>query len=178
MLGTTYLGGAGESNFHHALMLGDRGPGRRSVPVNDVDDPGWKAGLLAQGSHVQGAQGRLLRGFQDDRAAGRQCRSPLPGEHHYRVVPGDYLADDADRLLPRHRHVVVACAEDGRISLRDAIFDMRFSIYASSLWGSRDMGSLGHWDLLLLATRSLTLIESCSILGIGRSSSALTIIRI
>ena len=48
-------------------------------------------GLLDEAGDVEGGEGRLLRGLEDDGAAGGEGRAQLPGEHHEREVPRDDL---------------------------------------------------------------------------------------
>ncbi len=75
--------------------------GRLAQAVDDVDDARREAGLEGQLADAQGGQRRLLGGLHDDGVAAGQGRAPLPGEHQQREVPGDDLADDADRLAQR-----------------------------------------------------------------------------
>ena len=70
-------------------------------PVTMLTTPSGKPGFLDQFAEAQRRERRLLGRLQHDGAAGRQRRRQLPGRHHQREVPGDDLADDADRLAQR-----------------------------------------------------------------------------
>src|SRR5207247_10850340 len=48
----------------------------------------------------------LLRRLEDGRAASRQRRSPFPRLHEQWKIPGDDLADDADRLVARIAEII------------------------------------------------------------------------
>ena len=87
--------------FHH------RGP-RLAIAEHDVDDAIGDARLLSQFSQPQTSERRLLGRLHDDRTAGGQSWSPLPCGHQQRKIPGDDLADDADRLAARIAEIVSA----------------------------------------------------------------------
>src|SRR5262249_42204635 len=91
---------AGEGNLVDVHVSADGGTGGRAVAGHDVDDAVGEAGLLRQGGDAQGGQRRLLGRVQDDGAAGRKGRTPLPRLHQEREVPRNDLADDADRFVP------------------------------------------------------------------------------
>lgn len=74
---------------------------RRSIPGNHVDHARREARLLNERAQIQRRQRSLLGRFHHDRATRGQRRSPLPGQHQHRVVPGNDLPDHAHRLLPR-----------------------------------------------------------------------------
>ena len=82
-------------------MLDEVGAGRRPVAGDDVDRAGREADLGRELGEPQRGQRRLRVGLEDDRAAGRERGRELPRRHQQRVVPGDDLARDADRLLQR-----------------------------------------------------------------------------
>ena len=90
---------AGEGDLVDVHVAAEGRAGGRAEAGHDVDDAVGEAGFLGQLRHAQGGQRRLLGGLQDDGAAGRQGRTPLPRLHQQREVPGDDLADDADRLV-------------------------------------------------------------------------------
>ena len=81
---------------------------RLAHAVDDVDHAGREARFPGQLGDPKGRQRRLLGGLHHDRVAAGQGRAPLPGEHQQREVPGDDLADDADRLAQRVRKEVAA----------------------------------------------------------------------
>ncbi len=60
--------------------------------------PGGIPYLGRQLAEPQRCQRRLRIRLEDDRAAGGDRGRKLPGGHHHRVVPGDDLRADADRL--------------------------------------------------------------------------------
>ena len=84
-----------------------RGATTRCAPVvgpspgDDVDDAGRDPDLGRELAEAQGGQRRGRVGLQHDRAARGERGAELPGSHHDRVVPGDDLRADADRLLQR-----------------------------------------------------------------------------
>ena len=72
---------AGEGDLVHVHVAGKRGPRGRAEAGHHVDDAVGEAGFLGQCRHAQSRQRRLLGRLQDDRAAGRQGRAPLPRLH-------------------------------------------------------------------------------------------------
>ena len=79
--------------------MGDEGrAGGLAQAVEDVDDAGREARLLGQLGDAQGRQRRLLGRLHHDGVPAGQGRAPLPRQHQQREVPGDDLADHADRL--------------------------------------------------------------------------------
>ena len=121
------------------------GAGGRAVTRDDVDNAVGEAGFLGQGSDTQGRQRRLLGRLKDDRAAGRQGGAPLPRLHQQREVPGNDLADDADRFVTGVAEVrpfdgdglaldlvgpagVIAVALDGQGQVRGQGIVIRFAV--------------------------------------------------
>ena len=70
--------------------------------------PAGKPASSRQLGDAQGRQRRLLGRLHHDGVAAGQGRTPLPGQHQQREVPGDDLADDADRLPQRVRQEAAA----------------------------------------------------------------------
>jgi hypothetical protein len=66
---------------------------------HDVDDALRHAGALADLGEEDGGQRGEFGRLQHHRAAGRQRRRDLPGQHQQREIPRYDLADDADRLV-------------------------------------------------------------------------------
>ena len=98
------LGGidvAGERDLVDVGVGNHGGAGGLAQAVDDVDHAGGEAGFLGELRHAKGRQRRLLGRLHHDRVAAGQGRSPFPGEHQQREVPGDDLADHADRLPQR-----------------------------------------------------------------------------
>ena len=63
--------------------------------------------LLGELGEQDGARGRGVAGLEHDGVARGEGRGDLPDHHHQRVVPRRDLADDADRLAPDERRVVL-----------------------------------------------------------------------
>ncbi len=76
----------------------------RAGAGQDVDDAG-REDLGQDLGEGEGAQRRPGGRLQDDRVAGRQGRTELPGGHVERVVPRRDRGDDADRVAPDDRGV-------------------------------------------------------------------------
>ena len=102
---------AGEGDLVDVHVAAEGGAGGRAVAGHDVDDAVGKPASWASCGDAQGGQRRLLGRLEDDGAAGRQGRAPLPRLHQQREVPRDDLADDADRLVPRVAEV--SCPSTG-----------------------------------------------------------------
>src|SRR5579872_1851365 len=68
-----------------------------TVAGDDVDDAGGQADALDDLGEGDGSDGGELRRLEHDSVTGGQRRGDLPGEHEQREVPGDDLADDAER---------------------------------------------------------------------------------
>jgi hypothetical protein len=85
---------------------GDEGMARErraagiSEPGNDVDDASGKARLMDQTGKLEERRGSFLRCLQDDRAAGRECRTELDGGQKELRIPRDNGGDDPDRFAP------------------------------------------------------------------------------
>ena len=98
----------GEGDLVDVGMRDQGRAGGLAEAVDDVDDAGREAGFEGQLGDAQGGQRRLLGRLHHDRVAAGQGRAPLPGQHQQREVPGDDLADDADRLPQRVREEAAA----------------------------------------------------------------------
>ena len=70
-------------------------------PVTMLIAPAGKPTSAASSARRSAVSGRLRVGLQHDRAPGRERRRELPHRHQQRVVPGNDLPRDADRLLQR-----------------------------------------------------------------------------
>ena len=89
---------AGERDLGDALVLSERLAGLDAEAVDDVEYAGRQQ--VADEIHQHhDAHGRLLGGLQHDAVAGGERGSELPHRHQDREVPGDDLADDAERLV-------------------------------------------------------------------------------
>ena len=92
---------AGERHLVHARVGDEIRAGGRPVAGNDVDDARRNPDLDRELRETERRQRRRRIGLEDDRAPGRERRRELPAGHHHRVVPGDDLRADADRLAQR-----------------------------------------------------------------------------
>jgi hypothetical protein len=84
-------------------MLDEVRARRGAVAGDDVDRAGGEPDLGRELGDAQHAQRRLRIGLQHDGAARGQGGRQLPRRHEQRVVPGNDLRADADRLLQRVR---------------------------------------------------------------------------
>jgi hypothetical protein len=90
---------AGERNLVHARMPHEIRAGARPVTGKDVDRTRREADLGCELGDSQHAERRLRIRLQHDRATGCERGRELPHRHQQRVVPGNDLRADADRLL-------------------------------------------------------------------------------
>ena len=89
---------AGEGDLGDALVLRQRLAGFDAEAVDDVEHAGRQQ--VADDVHQHhDAHRRLLGRLQHDAVAGGKRRRQLPDRHQQREVPGDDLADDAQRLV-------------------------------------------------------------------------------
>ena len=96
-----HFGRAGERDLIDVRMRGQRGAGGFAETRHDIHHAVGNAGFLNQFAQAQRGERRLLGGLQHHGAAGRQRRAELPGGHQQREIPGNDLADHADRLAQR-----------------------------------------------------------------------------
>ena len=102
---------AGEGDLRDALALGERLASLDAEPVDDVEDAGGQQ-IADQFHQRQNAERRLFGRLEDDAIACSDCGAEFPNRHQQREVPGNDLADDAERLMIVVRdHVVVDLAE-------------------------------------------------------------------
>lgn len=73
---------------------------------DDVDDA-VRQDAFQEVHQFQDAEGRRARRLEDDRTAGSQGRCQFPGGHEEGEVPGDDLADDANRFVDDQAQCVV-----------------------------------------------------------------------
>ena len=73
---------------------------------DDVDDA-VRQDAFQEVHQFQDAEGRRARRLEDDRTAGSQGRCQFPGGHEEGEVPGDDLADDANRFVDDQAQRVV-----------------------------------------------------------------------
>ena len=88
---------AGEGDLGHLGCLTQPGPDP-AIPLHHVEDTGGHAGLDEDLRQLEGAKGRLLRGFEDHAVAAGQRRGCLPAGNLQRVVPGADPGADAQGL--------------------------------------------------------------------------------
>ena len=91
-------GFAGEGDLGDARAGGERLAGFEAEAVDDVEHAGRQE-IADQFGPDQDRGRRLLGRLQDDAVAGGKRRCKLPDRHQDREVPGDDLADDAERLM-------------------------------------------------------------------------------
>src|SRR5213592_4932182 len=137
----------GDGSTGAALVDDQRGAGA-AVAGEDIERPLREAGLERELAEAKGGQRGLLGRLEDDRAAGGERRGDLPRGHQQRIVPGDDLGADADRLAQR-------VAEDvaGRDGDRLAL-DLRrpAGVVAEMVDGRRDV-ALGGGERLAVVER-------------------------
>ena len=107
-------GGAGEGYFCNARAGGQRLARFLAEAVDDVDHAGRQQVANQLHQHHDGGR-RLLGGLHHHAATGGQRGRQLPRSHQQREVPGNDLADHADRLME------VVCNR-GFVDLGDAAF--------------------------------------------------------
>jgi hypothetical protein len=91
-------GAAGEGDLGDALAGGQRVPASRPKPLTMLSTPGGSRSAISSTS-TRMLIGRALGGLEHHAVAGAQRRRQLPGRHQDREVPGDDLADHAERLV-------------------------------------------------------------------------------
>lgn len=79
-------------------MLDECGAGRLAIAVDEVDYAGRESSITDEFAEHKNAERRLLGSLEDDGVAACKGGTELPRRHGQRIVPGDDLADDADRL--------------------------------------------------------------------------------
>lgn len=77
-------------------MGGEGSAGDLAEAREDVDDAGGETGFLDEGGGVEGAEGGLFCGFEDDDVAAGDGGADFPCPHQEGEVPGDDLGADAD----------------------------------------------------------------------------------
>ena len=92
---------AGEGDAAHQRVADQRRARLLAVAGDDVEHAGRQAGLQRQLGQAQSRERRLLGGFEHGRAAGGESRGQRAGGHAERVVPGDDVGGDAQRLQQR-----------------------------------------------------------------------------
>ncbi len=97
-----------EGNLVDALVAYQRGASRLAEAGDDVDHTRGIACFQCQFAHPQRGERGLLGRLEHDGTACRQRRPPFPGNHQHGEVPGDDLADHAQRLAPTVAEVIAA----------------------------------------------------------------------
>lgn len=85
-------------------MVDNGGANRGTESIHHVDNSVRETSFLRQRSHVECGEWGLFCGFKNQSATHGQRRSPLPGQHQHRVIPGNDLTNHADWFLPDVRH--------------------------------------------------------------------------
>ena len=102
-------------------MFSERLAGVFAHAVDEVPYPGRQAGCLGDLDQQPRSQGRKLSRLVDDRAAGRQRRSDLPGRQHEWSVPRRDHAHRADRHARRHVELTVGAQHPAIARFRRAV---------------------------------------------------------
>ena len=104
----------GEGDLGDALGGGERFAGLEPETVDDVQHAGRQQ-IGDEFGQDHDADRGLLGGFEHHAIAGGQSRGEFPDRHQDREVPGDDLADDAERL-------VEMIGDGGLVDFREAAF--------------------------------------------------------
>src|SRR5919202_5219215 len=104
-----HLGRAREGDLRHVGVLGEALADLAAWPHDDVDRALGVAGLVRYPLELEGGQRGDLGRLEHEGVAGGEGRGHLPARDLQREVPGDYEADDAERLAEGH----VDAAGDG-----------------------------------------------------------------
>ena len=111
------LGRADEAEVVDARVGGQRGPGLRPEPGDHVDHAGRQARLGCQPGEVDRRARRLVGRLEHRAVPGGDGRGHRPAEQLHRVVPGDDVAGDAERLAAGV-HVQVRPQRDAQAVVR------------------------------------------------------------
>ena len=106
------FGRAGEGDHVDVRMERERLARFFAEAGHDIEHAVRQPRLLAQLAEKQRSERRLLGRLQDDGIARDQRRPELPGRDDERIVPRHDRADDAERLLQHHCHVMRADRRD------------------------------------------------------------------
>ena len=98
---------AGEGDFVHVWVLNERGTTGFPEPGDDVDHARRQANVRQPVGHFERGEWCLFGWLQYTCATGGECRSKFPGRHQQRIVPGNDLPRNADRLFEGQAHGVV-----------------------------------------------------------------------
>ncbi len=111
------LGRADEAEVVDARVGGQRGPGLRPEPGDHVDHAGRQARLGGQPGEVDRRARRLVGRLEHRAVPGGDGGRHPPAEQLHRVVPGDDVAGDAERLAAGV-HVQVRPQRDAQAVVR------------------------------------------------------------
>ena len=107
---------AGERNLSH-VVLGDEVFGdRRGNAEDEIEHASRQAGVGEAANHFDASAGRLLGGFEDQRAAGGERAADLARGRQRREIPRRKRGDDADRLLHNDLPYLAAARHDAAVS--------------------------------------------------------------
>ncbi|MNS69231.1 hypothetical protein D3C72_1025370 [compost metagenome] len=109
----TDSGGTGKGDLAHRRVAGQFFADADGHTGHYVEHPGRNADALGEHRQSQGGQWSQIRGFDDDRAAGRQSGCAFAGDHRVGEVPRGDRGADANRLLKREQAAVAAGCRDG-----------------------------------------------------------------
>ena len=96
-----HFSGSGERDFIHIHVTCDGCAGRGAVSGEEVDHTFRESGFHDQLADAQCRKRRLLGRLHNNRISGCERGRELPGQHQHGEVPGNDLADNAYRFVPR-----------------------------------------------------------------------------
>ncbi|MNQ19370.1 hypothetical protein D3C85_324330 [compost metagenome] len=108
-----HSGRACEGNLAHRWVAGQLFADPHRHAGDHVEHPGRNADPLGQHRQRQRRQRRQVRGFDDHRAASRQGRRALAGDHRVGEVPRGDGGADPDRLFQGQQAAVTAGRRNG-----------------------------------------------------------------
>ncbi len=96
---------AGKRDLLNVHVFRDRLARGVPVAIDDVDGTRREASFDDEVRNAEGGERRELGWLEDDRVPCREGGAKLPREHQEGEIPGNNLAHDADRLVPRVREL-------------------------------------------------------------------------
>ena len=89
-------GRSGESDLVNIHVGRESSAGNLAETGDDVDDTGWETSFFDKLGGVEGAEGSLFGGFENDDVAAGDGRANFPGPHEEWEIPWDDLRADTD----------------------------------------------------------------------------------
>ena len=132
--------GTGEGDLGDAVAGGQRHAGFAAIAVDDVQHAGRQQIGNQFGQDQDADRGGFGR-LQHHAVAGANGRSQFPGRHQDREVPGDDLADDAERFVEVIGHGGFVDVAQGAFLGAQATGEV-----AEVIYGQRNVGIQGFTD--------------------------------